>query len=209
LTQTASSSVGIARSPTGDPTDWELAPPLLDAVCVNQELERPHVVVHDGRYYLFVSSHRHTFAPGIEGFDGLYGFVADSLRGDYRPLNDSGLVVANPANAPFQAYSWLAFGHREEILVNSFFNYYEYDRPSLDDIAALPEPEQLRRFGGTLAPTIRLDVDGDRTRIRDTLAHGHIPTAEEDLPGVWFEDRETAAGYGGATASYVDPENPR
>jgi len=34
-------SVGIARSPTGDPMTWELEPPLLDAVCVNQELERP------------------------------------------------------------------------------------------------------------------------------------------------------------------------
>ncbi|MFC5367098.1 glycoside hydrolase family 68 protein [Salinirubrum litoreum] len=175
-------SVGIAHSPTGDPTDFELRPPLLDGVCVNQELERPHVVVRDGRYYLFVSSHMHTFAPGLEGFDALYGFVADSLRGDYRPLNDSGLVATNPANAPFQAYSWLAYGHREEVLVTSFVNYTEFDRPSLDDVAYLPESEQRRRFGGTLAPTLRLRLDGDRTRIVGTLDHGHLPTADEALP---------------------------
>ncbi|PSP65288.1 glycoside hydrolase family 68 protein [Halobacteriales archaeon QH_8_64_26] len=192
-------SVGIARSPTGDPTDWELEPPLLDAVCVNQELERPHIVTHDGRYYLFVSSHTHTFAPGLTGFDGLYGFVADSLRGEYRPLNGTGLVVANPANAPFQAYSWLAFPHGEELLVSSFFNYYDYDRPSMDDVAFLPEAEQRRRFGGTLAPTLRLTIDGDRTRIKGKLAHGHLPVESEDLPALSaFDDRERtdAGSYG-------------
>jgi levansucrase len=176
-------SVGVAGSGTGDPLDWELEPPLLDAVCVNQELERPHVVVHDGRYYLFVSSHIHTFAPGLRGYDGLYGFVADSLRGEYRPLNDCGLVVTNPASVPFQAYSWMAFPHRDEILVQSFYNYREYSGESLDGIADLPEDEQLRRFGGTLSPTVRLAVDRDRTRIHGTLAHWHIPTEDEELPG--------------------------
>lgn len=180
-------SVGIARSPTGDPTDFELLPPLLDAVCVNQELERPHVIVRDGRYYLFISSHMHTFAPEIEGYDALYGFVADSLFGQYRPLNGSGLVVTNPGNAPFQAYSWLAYDHGDEVLVNSFFNYYDFDRPTLDDVALLPEPEQHRRFGGTAAPTIRLGLDGDRTRILGTLDHGHLPLPGESLPRSPFE----------------------
>jgi len=78
--------VGVAVSESGDPLSWELRPPLLDAVEVNQELERPHVVVADGRYYLFVCSHVHTFAPGVTGPDGLYGFVvADALDGEYRP----------------------------------------------------------------------------------------------------------------------------
>jgi levansucrase len=189
--QAFNGSVGVAESPTGDPTDWELRPPLLDAVCVNQELERPHVVRRDGRYYLFLSSHRHTFAPGLDGVDGLYGFVADSFRGEYRPLNGSGLVVANPANAPFQAYSWLAFDHPEDLLVNSFFGYFDYDRPSLDDVALLPESEQFRRFGGTLAPTLRIRLDGDRSRIVRALDHGHIPVRTERLPDSPFEERDT------------------
>ena len=62
-------------SPSGDPTDWELRSPILEGVGTNQELERPHVVVQDGRYYLFLSSHEHTFAEGLEGYDALYGFV--------------------------------------------------------------------------------------------------------------------------------------
>ena len=174
--------VGVAVSPSGGPLEWELRPPLFDAVCVNQELERPHIVVHEGRYYLFVSSHMHTFAPGIRGYDGLYGFVADSLRGEYEPLNGSGLVVTNPATVPYQAYSWIAFPHREEILVGSFYNYREYAGESLDGIADLSEAEQRRRFGGTLSPTIRVAIDGDRTRITGTLAHWDVPTPAEDLP---------------------------
>jgi len=198
-------SVGIARSPTGDPTDWELEPPLLDSVCVNQELERPHVVVRDAKYYLFVSSHTHTFAPGLAGFDGLYGFVADSLFGEYRPLNDTGLVLTNPANAPFQSYSWLVFPHRDELLVSSFFNYYDYDRPSLDDVALLPETEQRRRFGGTLAPTLRLTVDGDRTRTVGKLDHGHLPLGSEELPTLApFQGNAERRNTGGSYAQYVD-----
>ena len=49
-------------------------------------------------------------------------------------------------------------------------------------MAYLPEDEQFRRFGGTLAPTVRLGVDGRDTWIRGTLDHGHLPTTEEDLP---------------------------
>ncbi|MFW6317748.1 MAG: glycoside hydrolase family 68 protein, partial [Halorubrum sp.] len=118
--------VGVAVSESGDPLSWELRPPLLDAVEVNQELERPHVLVVDGRYYLFVCSHVHTFAPGVTGPDALYGFVADAFDGEYRPLNGSGLVATNPPDAPFQAYSWMAFAHDEEVLVQSFLNYYDF-----------------------------------------------------------------------------------
>lgn len=174
--------VGVAVSPSDDPMDWEVRPPLLDGVCVNQELERPHVVYRDDRYYLFVSSHDHTFAPGLEGYDGLYGFVADSLGGPYRPLNDTGLVLTNPASAPFQTYSYMVFPHESELLVQNFFNFYDFAGESVDVIGHLPESEQRRRFGGTLGPTVRLALDGDRTRVLGTLDHWHIPTANESLP---------------------------
>ncbi|PSQ04694.1 glycoside hydrolase family 68 protein [Halobacteriales archaeon QS_6_71_20] len=192
-------AVGVARSPTGDPTEWELRDPLLHSTCVNQELERPHVVPRDGRYYLFVSSHEHTFAPRIEGFDALYGFVADSLHGDYRPLNDAGLVLTNPGNAPFQTYSWIAFSHAEELLVTSFFNYYDLAGRTLDEVAELPPEEQFRRFGGTLSPTVRLALDGDRTRVLGTLAHGHVPRPDEPLPDLPARDAAgDRGGYGGS-----------
>jgi levansucrase len=199
--QSFNGCVGLATSTSGDPTEFELDAPLLHSVCVNQELERPHVIVRDGRYNLFVSSHEHTFVPELTGYDALYGFQSESLRGQYEPLNDSGLVVTNPANAPFQSYSWLAFPHEEEILVTSFFNYYDLDGRSLDDVAQLPEAEQFRRFGGTLAPTVRLALDDDRTSVLGTLDHGHLPLASESLP-------DLAAGRGGLRGGY-DVTAPR
>ena len=174
--------VGLAVSPSGDPLDWEFRPPIFDSVCVNQEIERPHVVVREGRYYLFVSSHVDTFAPGHAGYDALYGFVADSLGGDYRPLNGSGLVVTNSATAPFQAYSWLAVGHGEELLVSGFLNYPGFDGERLEEIAALSGEEQRQRFAGTLTPTLRLSVDGEETRIHGKLGHWAFPSETETLP---------------------------
>jgi len=138
----------------------------------------------------------HTFAPGIDGYDALYGFVADSLRGEYRPLNGSGLVVTNPATAPYQTYSWMAFPHQDEVLVQSFLNYFDFEGQSLDDIAEFPASEQHRRFGGTLAPTVRLGVDGDATRVTGTLHHWHIPTETESLPAPERADVPTGAAEG-------------
>jgi len=185
-------NIGLAVSTTGDPTDWELHEPLIESVATNQELERPHMIVRDGSYYLFVSSHEHTFAPGLEGYDALYGFVAESLRGEYKPLNGSGLVATNPASAPFQTYSWLAYPHDEEILVSSFFNYYDLRGLSLDDVAGLPHVEQQRRFGGTLAPTLRIELDGAETRILGALEHGHLPLKREALPRLLADYRLSA-----------------
>ena len=176
--------VGVAVSHSGDPLSWELRPPVLDAVEVNQELERPHVVVADGRYYLFVCSHVHTFAPGVTGPDALYGFVADSFEGEYRPLNGSGLVATNPPDAPFQAYSWMAFAHDEEVLLQSFLNYHDFAGDSLDAVAEFSETEQRARFGGTLAPTLRLAVNGGETRLLGALDGWRIPAPDEPLPPV-------------------------
>jgi levansucrase len=76
----------------------------------------------------------------------------------------------------------MAFAHEEEVLVQSFLNYHDFAGDSLDAIADLPEAEQRDRFGGTLAPTLRLAVDGDRTRLRGTLDAWRIPTPDEPLP---------------------------
>lgn len=132
-------AVGIARR---DGDQWHPLPPLVHADRVNNELERAHVVFHAGRYYLFWVTQRATFAPELRHAPtGLYGMVADALRGEYRPLNGSGLVLANPDAAPSQGYSWFVSA---ELEVSSFV-----DEPG-------------SRFGGVPAPLLRLEIDGDR-----------------------------------------------
>jgi levansucrase len=171
-------SVGIARSPSGDPTQWELLPPLMEGLCVNQQLERAHIVNRDDQYYLFFSSHKFTFAEQLtapaDGFpDGLYGFVSDCLRSEeYRPLNGSGLVLNNPLGEPFQTYSYLVL---PDFSVISYFNYFNLGGIPLNEVGAQPEEFQFSRFAGTQAPTLRLGVNGTSTQITEVLGFGVIP----------------------------------
>jgi levansucrase len=141
----------------GGPGDWELLDPLLTADGVNNELERPHVVVHQGRYHLFFSTQARTFAPGVLGPTGLYGFVGDALLGPYQPLNGSGLVLRNPPAEPFQAYSWLVLG---DLSVSAFVDAYALGGRHPDELVAQGEAAVRAHFGGTFAPPLRLRLDG-------------------------------------------------
>lgn len=149
--------VGIASR--DDAGDWALGDPVIDAVGVNNELERPHVQLRGGHYYLFWSTQRHTFAPeAAAGPNGLYAMVADNMAGPWRPVNGSGLVAANPVDEPTQTYSWWVTGEDE---VWSFVDYWGMSGRKLAD-----HPELVRsNFGGTAAPAFTLAFDGDRITI--------------------------------------------
>jgi len=144
-------AIGVAILGDGK---WTLCPPLITADGVNNELERPHVVVHDGRYYCFWSTQAKVFAEdGPSGPTGLYGMVADSFADPWRPLNGSGLVLANPAAWPRQAYSWLV---QDDLSVLSFIDYPGLTRPPRD------ATEARQSFGGTPAPELQLRLAEDR-----------------------------------------------
>ncbi len=142
--------VGLAER---DGAGWRLASPLIAADGVNNELERPHVVVHAGRTYCFWSTQAKVFAPGLAAPTGLYGMVAEAFAEPWRPLNGTGLVVANPVAAPHQAYSWLVLS---DLRVLSFADMVGAAAAPVDPAAA------RRHFGGTPAPALRLRLDGDR-----------------------------------------------
>ena len=147
--------VGIARR---DGDTWALQPPLVDATGLNNELERPHLVTFAGRLYLFWSTQHKVFAAdNPAGPTGLYGVVADTIEGPWRPLNGSGLVFRNPPTAPFQAYSWQVLANGS---VWSFADYVGLDRPPSD------AAEARRHFGGNPAPPLRLAIDDDRVTLR-------------------------------------------
>lgn len=153
-------AVGIARS-TGD--GWEMLPPLIHADNVNNELERAHVVFHEGSYYAFWATQRSTFAPGLNHApNGLYGMVSDSLFGEYRPLNGTGLVLANPVDEPFQSYSWFV---TRELLISSFVDFHGLKGGPIPTNPG--EASQL--FGGVPAPLLKLAIDGERCELAGTV----------------------------------------
>jgi levansucrase len=151
--------VGIARATGPDMQQWQILPPLLSADTVNNEMERPVLRVHDGRYYAFWSTQKRTFAPhGPAGPNGLYGMVADTMFGPYRPLNGTGLVAANPLDEPLQTYSWWVTADFE---VAGFIDHWGLEGRSLEENPDLV----VSQFGGTPAPRFRLALDGDNAHI--------------------------------------------
>jgi levansucrase len=154
-------NIGLAAVSGRNLNDVELLPPLLSANCTNQQTERPHLVIRDGHYYLFTISHTGTYAPGLTGPDGVYGFFGDSLRSSYAPLNGSGLVLGNPEDAPFQQYS-------EYVMPNGLVESFIDEVPLGDDVSQT-------RSGGTLAPTLRLELEGADTYFVQSLGYGEIP----------------------------------
>jgi levansucrase len=164
LAQSASpynGAVGIARAGSADGMcDFALLPPILHADGVNNELERPHIVVRDGLYYLFWSTQRRTFNPdGPTGPNGLYGMVAPSLFGPYEPLNGNGLVLANPHSEPTQCYSWQVL---DDFSVISFIDHWGIKGRDIATDSALLRAQ----FGGTPAPVLHIDVVGNTTLLR-------------------------------------------
>ena len=147
--------IGLATRIPGQDT-WSLLPPLVSADGLNNELERPHIVWHNARYYLFWSTQRSMFAHGGPmGPNGLYGMVSDQMLGPYRPINGCGLVAANPDDAPMQSYSWWV---NSDLSVHGFVDLIGTDMNDVQDTA------EWRRghFGGVPAPRFQIVLDGDR-----------------------------------------------
>ncbi|MEN4911476.1 glycoside hydrolase family 68 protein [Erwinia amylovora] len=155
--------VGLAVAKDLSGSEWQILPPLITAVGVNDQTERPHFVFQDGKYYLFTISHKYTFADNLTGPDGVYGFVSDKLTGPYTPMNSSGLVLGNPSSQPFQTYSHYVMPNG---LVTSF-------------IDSVPWKGKDYRIGGTEAPTVKILLKGDRSFIVDSFDYGYIPAMKD------------------------------
>ncbi|NJS13746.1 MAG: glycoside hydrolase family 68 protein [Sphingopyxis sp.] len=158
--------IGLARAQDRDGfAPFTLNPPLIDSEPLVNEMERPHVFVHEGLYYLFWSSQRHVFAPDARAAPtGLYGMVASALHGPYTPLNGSGLVLANPASEPRQAYAWQVLPGSLEVI--SFIDFWGVKGRDIDNDPVLKSAQ----FGGTIAPFARIALDGATSRIIATGA---------------------------------------
>ncbi|WP_456287144.1 glycoside hydrolase family 68 protein [Microbacterium sp. JZ70] len=155
-------NVGLARATNKDLTEWEFLPPILSANCVTDQTERPQIYMQDGKYYLFTISHRSTFAAGIDGPEGVYGFVGDGIRSDYQPLNrGSGLALGSPSNLNY----WAGFPFDPDYNQHpgQFQAYSHYVMPNglvQSFIDTIGTKDDFRR-GGTLGPTVRLEISGD------------------------------------------------
>jgi levansucrase len=195
-------NIGAAKATNEALTEWELYPPIFEAVGVSQQTERPHFIFGDDQWYLFFITHEFTYAPQLwsgegkmgepPGPEALHGFASDGLYdSNMEPLNGSSLVVANPEQAPFQMYSWLAMPHGNDAVVESFVNFR--DVQTLD----LSGDELKEAFGGTLAPSLRVKIDDTDTRIQTELQDGQFPASV----GAGSRGRGNGNGHGNGAGS--------
>ncbi|GAA1955615.1 glycoside hydrolase family 68 protein [Nocardioides panacihumi] len=175
-------NIGLAVADNQSLTRWHFLPPILSANCVTDQTERPQIYMKDGKYYLFTISHRSTFASGIDGPEGVYGFVGNGIRSDFQPVNrGSGLALGNPTNLNYPAGT--PFAPDPNQTANEFQAYSHYVMPNglvESFIDAIGGPNDLRR-GGTLAPTVRLQIDGDTTKVDRSYGHDGLG-GYADLP---------------------------
>lgn len=155
-------NIGLAVADNKSLTKWHFLDPILSANCVTDQTERPQFYLKDGKYYLFTISHRSTFAAGIDGPDGVYGFVGKGIRSDFEPVNGgSGLAMGNPTDLN------TAFGSPSNILPeenpNAYQSYSSYVMPG-GLVESFIDAIGTRR-GGSLAPTVRLKIRGTTTAV--------------------------------------------
>lgn len=182
--QYGAASIGIAVLKEGayeigdfSKKNWTQLDPLITALGVNDQTERPHVVFKGSKTYIFTISHHSTYSGDLQGPDGVYGFVSDTgLFGPYRPLNSSGLVLGNPSSAPYQTYSHFV---DPDFYVQAFID-------TVPDEGTDPNNPATFRIGGTLAPTVKLAIENDSTFITGVGNYGQIHAqAIWPVKGVW------------------------
>ena len=152
-------NVGLARAKNKAMTEWEYLPPLLSGNCVNDQTERPQIYFQD------------TYADGLQGPEGVYGFVGDGLRSDYKPLNqNTGIALANPINLNFNPGKPYTPDFNQSPY--TFQSYSHYVMPGglvtsfIDSIGGNHDGNPVR--GGSLAPTTKITISGDTTSVDRT-----------------------------------------
>jgi levansucrase len=177
-------NIGLAVATNASLSQWKFLPPLISGNCVNDQTERPQIYIRNGKYYLFTISHRTTFAAGVDGPDGSYGFVGNGIRSDYQPLNyGSGLAMGNPTDLNTPAGEDFAPDPSQN--PNAFQSYSHYVMPG-GLVESFIDAVGTRR-GGTLSPTIHLRIASDATSVDTNYGngglggYGDIPANRADL----------------------------
>ena len=161
----ANAAIGILKlnNDEKNPKVAELYSPLISVPMVSDEIERPNVVKLGNKYYLFAATRLNRGSNDDAWMNANYtvgdnvamvGYVADSLTGPYKPLNDSGVVLTAsvPANWRTATYSYYAVpvaGKDDQLLVTSYMT-------NRNGVAG-------KGMDSTWAPSFLLQINPDNT----------------------------------------------
>ncbi|WP_207796614.1 glycoside hydrolase family 68 protein [Sphingomonas oleivorans] len=177
-------NVGLAIATNPQLTEWKFLPPILSANCVNDQTERPQIYLANGKYYLFTITHRHTYATGVDGPDGVLGFVGNGIRSDFLPMNHgSGLVLGNPTDLTQPVGAPFALHPNQN--PRTFQSYSHYVMPG-GLVTSFIDAIGPRR-GGSEAPTVKINIGLTETAVDRTYGtnglggYGDIPSTQVAL----------------------------
>ena len=175
-------NVGLAVADNKDLTKWSFLPPILSANCVNDQTERPQIFIQNengkNKYYLFTISHQFTYADGMRGPDGVYGFVGNGVRSDFQPVNNSGLALGSPTDLNMPANAPEGPDPRQN--GRQFQAYSHYVQPGGLVQSFIDNVDGVR--GGSLSPTVKMNFQGGVTQVDRTFGKnglgpfGYLPT---------------------------------
>lgn len=222
----ANAAIGILKlnNDEKNPQVAQVYSPLLSAPMVSDEIERPNVVKLGDKYYLFAATRlnrgsnddawmKANYAVGDNV--AMIGYVADSLTGTYKPLNESGVVLTAsvPANWRTATYSYYAVpvaGKDNQLLVTSYItNRNEVAGKGMDSTWA---PSFLLQINPDNTTTVLAKMTNQGDWIWDDSSEnlsmlGDLDSAalpgEHDKPVDW-----DLIGYGLKQHDPKEPENP-
>ncbi|MTH55318.1 glycoside hydrolase family 68 protein [Bacillus mangrovi] len=146
--------------------------PLVTSNTVTDEIERPNIFKHEGKWYLFTDTRGAKMTiDGVEKEDiYMLGYVADSLNGKFKPLNETGIVL-----------------HHDLDPNDVTFNYAHYAIPqkSGDDFVITSYMTNRGFFEdrkSTFAPSFLLNIQDDKTSVvKDSiLEQGQLEVRSKD-----------------------------
>ncbi|MTH55317.1 glycoside hydrolase family 68 protein [Bacillus mangrovi] len=176
----ANGAMGIIEI-NDDFTFKKVMKPLLTSNTVTDEIERPNIFKHDGKWYLFTDTRGAKMT--IDGVDNedifMLGYVANSLSGKFKPLNETGLVL-----------------HHDLDPNDKTFNYAHYAVPqkSGDDFVVTSYITNRGFFEdqkSSFAPSFLLNIDGDETTVvKDSiLEQGQLEVSKNKQGYGYFNKR--------------------
>lgn len=169
--QYMNAAIGIVEL-NKDYTVKKILKPLVAFNTTDDETERPDIIKHDGKYYMFTITRASRMASNTLDSRGVYllGFVSDSLTGKYKPLNGSGVVLYSHElniNSRTWTYSYYIMPTKTSAKDNQFLV-----------TSYMTVPGIASQTGGhaTFAPTFKIKIKGDKTEVvpNSTLSQGQV-----------------------------------
>ncbi|MGP0690218.1 glycoside hydrolase family 68 protein [Priestia aryabhattai] len=150
----ANGALGIVEL-NKDYTLKKVMKPLITSNTVTDEIERANLFKKDGKWYLFTDSRGSKMTIDGIGQNDVYmlGYVSNTLTGDYKPLNGSGLVLHMNLDPKDKTFTYSHFAVPQTRGDNVVITSYMTNRGFYANEHA------------TFAPSFLLKVKGSKTSV--------------------------------------------